>query len=77
MALATANVPTLGRRRADRSPVRVFVFTLIPLWQLFKVPGMIQEVLYRVAPEAGGFGMVIAAWIGLVGSRFVSLVGTG
>jgi len=40
------------------------------------VPGMIQEVLYRIEPEAGGFGMVIAAWIGLVGSWIVSFVGT-
>jgi hypothetical protein len=76
LALVTANVPALGGGEPTRSPVRVFVFTIIPLWQLFKVPGMIQEVLYRVAPEAGGFGMVMAAWIGLVGSRIVSLVGT-
>jgi hypothetical protein len=72
LALSTANVPALGGGVPSRSPARVFVYTVIPLWQLIKVPGMIQDVLYRVAPEAGGFGMVIAAWIGLVGS----LVGT-
>jgi len=76
LALVTANVPTLGGGEPSRSPARVFVYTLIPLWQLVKVPGMIQEVLYRVEPEAGGFGMVIAAWIGLVGSRLVSWIGT-
>ncbi len=76
LALATANVPALGGGVPSRSPARVFAYTVIPLWQLIKVPGMIQDVLYRVAPEAGGFGMVIAAWIGLVGSRLVSLVGT-
>ncbi len=76
LAFATANVPALGGGVPSRSPLRVFVYTVIPLWQLIKVPGMIQDVLYRVAPEAGGFGMVIAAWIGLVGSRLVSLLGT-
>jgi len=76
LAMATANVPALGGGVPSRSPARVFVYTVIPLWQLIKVPGMIQDVLYRVAPEAGGFGMVIAAWIGLVGSRLVSLVGS-
>lgn len=76
LALATANVPALGGGEPSRSPARVFVYTVIPLWQLIKVPGMIQDVLYRVEPQAGGFGMVIAAWIGLVGSRIISFVGT-
>jgi uncharacterized protein DUF4328 len=75
LAMATANVPALGGGEPSRSPTRVFVYTVIPLWQLIKVPGMIQDVLYRVDAQAGGFGMVIAAWIGLVGSRIVSFVG--
>ncbi len=75
LALVTRNVPALGGGRPTRTPVRAFAYTLIPLWNLVKVPGMLQEVLYRVEPEAGGFGMVVAAWVGLVGSWIVSFVG--
>jgi hypothetical protein len=55
--------------------LRVFVYTLIPVWNLFKVPGMVQDVLYRLDPAAGGAWMVMAATIGLLGSWFVSLIG--
>ncbi len=75
LALVTRNVPLLGGGVPSRSPVRVFVFTVIPLWQLYKVPGMIQDVLYRVDPREGGAFMVIAAWLGLVGSVFVNFLG--
>ena len=75
LALVTRNVPLLGGGVPSRSPVRVFTFTVIPLWQLFKVPGMIQDVLYRTDPREGGAFMVLAAWLGLVGSVFVSVLG--
>jgi hypothetical protein len=75
LAVATLNVPALGGGLPSRGPIRVFIYTLIPLWQLIKVPGMIQDVLYRLDPEAGGFFLVLAAWLGLVGSRFVGWLG--
>jgi len=76
LALVTRNVPLLGGGTPSRSPVRVFIYTLIPIWNLIKVPGIIQDLLYRVDPEGGGAFMVLAAWIGLVGSYFVSLIGS-
>jgi hypothetical protein len=76
LALATLNVPALGGGIPSRSPLRVFIYTLIPVWNLFKVPGMVQEVLYRLDPRAGGAWMVIAATIGLLGSWFVSFIGS-
>lgn len=75
LALVTRNVPLLGGGTPSRSPVRVFFYTVIPLWHLLKVPGMIQDALYRVDPKEGGAFMVLAAWIGLVGSVFVSFLG--
>ncbi|MHB8960304.1 MAG: hypothetical protein ACYDAN_11815 [Candidatus Limnocylindrales bacterium] len=75
LALVTRNVPLLGGGVPSRNPVRVFIFTVIPLWQLLKVPGMIQDVLYRTDPREGGAFMVLAAWLGLVGSVFVSVLG--
>jgi hypothetical protein len=76
LAVATMNVPALGGGIPPRGPIRVFVYTLIPLWNLVKVPPMVHDVLYRLDPEAGGFFLVIAAWIGLIGARFVSWFGS-
>jgi len=70
-----ANIPALGGGVPATSPIRAFVYTLIPLWNLIKVPGMLQDALYRVEPRAGGFFMVSGAWFGLVGSWIVSFVG--
>jgi hypothetical protein len=70
-----ANVPVLGGGQPSTTPMKAFVYTLIPLWNLIKVPGMLQDALYRVEPSAGGFFMVAAAWFGLVGSWIVSFLG--
>ena len=70
-----ANIPALGGGVPSTSPTRAFIYTLIPLWNLIKVPGMLQDALYRVEPRAGGFFMVAAAWFGLVGSWIVSFIG--
>lgn len=75
LARVIANIPALGGGVPSRSPVRAFIYTLIPVWNLIKVPGMIQDALYRVEPRAGGFFMVAVAWFGLVGSWFVSFIG--
>ena len=70
-----ANVPALGGGIPGTSPARALVNTLIPLVNLRTVPGMIQDVLYRLDPKGGGFFMVMIAWIGLVGSWILSFVG--
>lgn len=70
-----ANVPALGGGIPGTSPARAFVNTLIPLVNLRTVPGMIQDVLYRLDPRGGGFFMVMIAWIGLVGSWILSFLG--
>ena len=76
LARVIGNIPALGGGIPSRTPARAFIYTLIPVWNLFKVPGMIQDALYRVEPKAGGFFMVAIAWIGLVGSWFVDQIGT-
>jgi hypothetical protein len=76
LALVTRNAPLLGGGTPSRSPVRVFAYALIPIWNLIKVPGILQDLLYRVDTEGGGAFMVLAAWIGLVGSYLVSILGT-
>ncbi len=69
------NVPALGGGTPNTTPTKAFVYPLIPFWNLFKTPPMIQEALYRVDPKAGGFFMILVAWVGLVGSAIVGFIG--
>jgi hypothetical protein len=66
------NIPALGGGVPNTSPTRAFVYPLIPLVNLIKVPGIVQDALYRVDPKAGGFFMLALAWFGLVGSWIIS-----
>jgi hypothetical protein len=68
----TANIPALGGGVPRTTPTKAFIYPLIPIWNLIKVPGMIQDALYRVDPQAGGFFMLAVAWFGLVGSWIIS-----
>ena len=69
-----SNIPVLGGGTPGTSPTKAFIYPLIPIWNLVKTPGMIQDALYRLDPQAGGFFMVLIAWIGLVGSWLVSFI---
>ena len=66
--------PGPGGGTPGTSPTKAFIYPLIPIWNLVKTPGMIQDALYRLDPQAGGFFMVLIAWIGLVGSWLVSFI---
>jgi hypothetical protein len=74
LSRVVSNIPVLGGGTPGTTPTKAFVYPLIPLWNLIKVPGMIQDALYRLDPQAGGFFMVLIAWIGLVGSWIVSFL---
>lgn len=76
LAIVTRNVPLLGGGVPSRDPVRAFAYTLIPVWNLFKVPGTLQDLLYRLDPVGGGALMVVAAWLGLAGSSIVGVAGS-
>lgn len=74
LSRVVSNVPALGGGIPGTSPWRAFANTLIPVVNLRTVPGMIQDVLYRLDPKAGGFFMVATAWVGLVGSWLIAVV---
>lgn len=74
LSRVVSNVPALGGGLPGTSPWRAFVNTLIPILNLRTVPGMVQDVLYRLDPKAGGVFMVGIAWLGLVGSWILSFV---
>ncbi len=68
------NVPALGGGTPGATPTKAFIYPLIPFWNLFKTPPMIQDALYRLDPRAGGFFMILVAWIGLVGSAIIGFI---
>jgi len=74
LALSVANIPALGGGEPPFSMVRAFVSSVIPFYNLRKVPAMVQEVLYRFDPRRGGVFMVALAWIGLAGSWIVGRI---
>jgi len=76
LSRVVSNIPTLGGGVPGTTPTKAFIYPFIPLWNLVKVPGMIQDAMYRLDPQSGGFFMVAIAWFGLVGSWLVNLVGS-
>lgn len=66
------NIPALGGGVPNTSPTRAFIYPLIPIVNLIKVPGIVQDALYRVDPKSGGVFMLSLAWFGLVGSWIIS-----
>jgi hypothetical protein len=74
LSRVVSNVPALGGGIPGSTPTRAFIHTLIPVLNLRTDPGIIQDVLYRLDPRAGGVFMVSIAWLGLVGSWIVSFI---
>lgn len=74
LSRVTSNIPALGGGVPGTTPTKAFIYPLIPIFNLFKVPPMIQDAMYRVDPKGGGFFMIALAWFGLVGSWLISLV---
>ncbi|HEX8026592.1 MAG TPA: zinc finger Ran-binding domain-containing protein [Candidatus Limnocylindrales bacterium] len=74
LSLSVANIPALGGGEPKVSPIRAFASSVIPFYNLRKVPAIVQEVLYRVDPRRGGVFMVGLAFIGLAGSWLVGRI---
>ncbi|HEU0243371.1 MAG TPA: hypothetical protein VFQ75_05655 [Candidatus Limnocylindrales bacterium] len=70
------NIPVLGGGTPTWTPVKALVYPIIPIVNFIKVPGMVQDAMYRLDPNGGGFFLVLAAFIGLVGSWLLGVLGT-
>jgi hypothetical protein len=70
------NIPALGGGTPDWGPWKALLYPLIPIVNLVRVPGMVQDALYRLDPRGGGLGMVLLAWVGFVGSWIVGVIGS-
>jgi hypothetical protein len=69
------NIPVLGGGTPSWTPLKALVYPIIPILNVIKVPGMIQDALYRLDPKAGGFFLVLAAFLALVGSWLIGVLG--
>src|SRR4051794_35279665 len=69
------NIPALGGGTPAWSPVKARVYPLIPIVNFVRVPAMIQDAFYRLDPTAGGFLLVLFAWIAVVGSWLLGFLG--
>ncbi len=69
------NIPALGGGTPPWGPWKAFLYPMIPIVNLVKVPGIVQDAMYRLEPRAGGLFMVLAAWLGFFGSWLVGIVG--
>lgn len=74
LSVSVANIPGLGGGEPPVGPVQTFIYALIPGYTFRHVPRIIQALLYRSDPRAGGVLVAGLAWLGLVGSFVVSYV---
>jgi hypothetical protein len=74
LSVVVGNVPGLGGGEPSVTRLGTFIWAVLPVVNLRRIPKIIQEVLYRLDPRAGGVFMVGLAWIGLVGSWIVARI---
>jgi len=74
LSVTVGNVPGLGGGEPSVTRLGTFIWAVVPVVNLRRIPKIIQEVLYRLDPRAGGVFMVGLAWIGLVGSWIVARI---
>jgi hypothetical protein len=69
------NIPALGGGEPDWGPTKALLYPLIPIVNVFRVPVYVQDALYRLDPKAGGFLMVMVAFLLFLGSWLVGFAG--
>jgi len=74
LTVVVGNIPGLGGGEPSVTRLGTFVWAVIPVVNLRRIPKIIQEILYRLDPRAGGVFMVGLAWVGLVGSWIVARI---
>jgi hypothetical protein len=67
LSRVVANVPALGLGYTQVSPRLAFIECLIPVWNLFRVPAIIRDVMDRLEAGNRGNALMVAAWTGIVG----------
>ena len=72
LGVSVANMPGLGAGAPPIDGVRVFLYSLIPIYTFRHVPRVTQALLYKLDPRAGGMLVLTLAWVGLFGSYVLS-----
>ncbi len=75
LSRTVTSMPALGLGYPAASGLMAFVENFIPIFNLFRVPAIVRDVVHRLDPKANrGEALIFAAWIGLVGGFIVPRV---
>jgi hypothetical protein len=74
LSVVVGNIPGLGDGEPSVTRMGTFIWAVIPVVNLRRIPKIVQEVLYRLDPRAVGMFMVGLAWVGLVGSWILARI---
>ena len=74
LSRAVANLPTLGLGFGRTSPRFVFVESLIPIYNIWRVQRIVMDILRRIHPSPRDQTAVVIAWLPLVVSIAVPAI---
>jgi hypothetical protein len=75
LSRTVTSMPALGLGYPAASGLMAFVENFIPVFNLFRVPAIVRDVVHRLEPKASrGEALIFAAWIGLLGGFIVPRV---
>ena len=75
LSRTVTSMPALGLGYPAASGLMAFVENFIPIFNLFRVPAIVRDVVHRLEPRSSrGEALIFAAWIGLVGGFIVPRV---
>jgi len=69
------NLPALGVGYSRATPQMAFIESVIPVFNLFRLPTRVREVTRLLHPQGGGDGLIAAAWIVMFAGWVILAVG--
>jgi hypothetical protein len=69
------NLPALGVGYSRASPRMAFFESVVPVFNLFRLPARVREVTRLLHPQGGGDGLIAFAWLVLFGVWVIPILG--
>ena len=69
------NLPALGVGYSRATPRMAFIESVIPVFNLFRLPARVREVTRLLHPQGGGDGLIAAAWLVMFAGWVILAVG--
>jgi len=73
LSRVVANLPALGLGYGRVSPRYVLVEGLIPVYNLYRMPGIVSDIFRRVDPVPRDGVLIAAAWLPLIGAILIPI----